>query len=338
LQPGPFLSPRISTRVAAVGALLLVLAAGALAADADPGKVRRPERVAGCQIFPPFRGGKHARASGNQAAWNQNVTHAPRSPRSGAYIKRITSIGRSQHLYTNFGGPNGIPYNTVSRHRQTARIKGGRFGRDFQRAPMPSHPKVERGSDRHVLVLQRGTCRVYEMFDTRRQGHGWHVAGGARWNLHSARRRKNGRGSADAAGLPILPGLVRYSEIRNGVIRHAIRVSFLRTREAFIHPATHYASSHCKRSLPPMGLRLRLGTRYYRTHLHRFPRGSASRIIFTALYHYGVIAADNAGSASWGISGVRSRHWHIHDLIRLGSVPGRAFVVIRSSSHVHTPC
>jgi hypothetical protein len=193
-----------------------------------------------------------------------------------------------------------------------------------------------------VLVLQRQRCLLFEMYAARYvggSGHRWTAASTARFDLGSRGLRPEGWTSADAAGLPILPGLVRPGEVENGRVRHAIRATFSETRRAYIHPATHYASDRCDRNLPPMGLRLRLSSTYFHRNLDRFPAGSQSRVIFKALYHYGIVNADNGGSGSnWFITGSRSRRWHDGDLNRLKTVPGTAFVVVRSQAPVRTPC
>jgi hypothetical protein len=193
-----------------------------------------------------------------------------------------------------------------------------------------------------VLVLQRQRCKLFEMFAAPYvggTGHRWTAGSTARFDLRSTRRRPDGWTSADAAGLPILPGLVRYGEVRRGRVRHAIRVTFAETRRAYIHPATHYASNLCDRYLPPMGLRLRLRRGYFRRHLHLFPVHSQSRVIFRALYHYGIINADNGGTgANWFITGASSKRWRDGDLDRLKTVPGSAFAVVKSRASVKTPC
>jgi hypothetical protein len=170
-------------------------------------------------------------------------------------------------------------------------------------------------------------------------GQRWNAGSTARFDLRSTKLRPDGWTSADAAGLPILAGLVRYGEVAQGSVRHAIRATFAETRRAYIHPATHYASSLCNPDLPPMGLRLRLKRSYFVDNLHRFPDGSQSRVIFRALYRYGIINADNGGSgANWFITGARSKSWRDSDLNRLKSVPGTAFVVVDSQAPVRTPC
>ncbi|HEY7151805.1 MAG TPA: hypothetical protein VH391_08985, partial [Solirubrobacterales bacterium] len=246
----------------------------------------------------------------------------------------------------DFGGNGayGIPYTTVgpNQPRVRVRVTGYPDESDFGLAPIPASAPVEGGSDRHVLVVQRQKCTLFELFAAHYvggSGHRWTAASTARFDLSSRRRRHEGWTSADAAGLPILPGLLRYGEVAHGHVRHAIRATFSETRRAYIHPATHYASSLCDRNLPPMGLRLRLSSKYFQDNLHRFPAGSESRAIFQALYHYGIVNADNGGSGSnWFITGARSRRWRDGDLNRLKTVPGRAFVVVQSRSAVKTPC
>jgi hypothetical protein len=332
---------RMSVRILAAPAVLL-----AVGIAASPAAAAKPPRVGGCPIFPAFSGPVTAPSAANQTAWNQDVSKAPIDSRSGSYIRGITGLGGNQVVHPDFGGNGryGIPYNTVGRDQRRVRVHATAYPgeSDFGRAPIPPHARRENGSDRHVLVLQRGTCDLFEMFGARYvggHGHRWKAASTAKFNLHSTKLRHDGWTSADAAGLPILPGLVRYGEVKRGNVRHAIRATFSETREAYIHPATHYASDHCARDLPPMGLRMRLSQSYYESNLHRFPKGSQSRVIFTALYHYGIINADNGGPGSnWFITGASSKGWRDGDLNRLKSVPGTAFVVVRSQAGITTPC
>jgi hypothetical protein len=242
------------------------------------------------------------------------------------------------------GGAYGIPYTTVGPHQRRVRVKVTAYPgeSDFGRAPIPANAPVEGGSDRHVLVLQRRHCELFEMYAAHYvggPGHGWTAGSTARFGLRSAKLRHDGFTSADAAGLSILAGLVRPGEVMHRRVHHAIRVTFTKTRQAYVHPATHYASSSCGRDLPPMGLRLRLSRRYFRHNLQRFPAGSQARVIFKALYHYGIINADNGGTgANWFITGARSARWRDGDLNRLKTVPGTAFVVVDSRAPIKTPC
>jgi hypothetical protein len=325
----------------AAGGTLLALATGAA-----PSPASSPPKIGGCPIFPAFSGGATARSAPNESAWNQDVSHSPIDPNSRDYIDRITSLGGNQVVHPDFGGNGayGIPYTAVGRHQRRVQVKvrGYPDESDFGRAPIPTNAPVERGSDRHVLVLQRRRCDLFEMYGARRargRGHRWTAGSTARFALRSTRLRHDGWTSADAAGLPILAGLVRPGEVRRGHMRHAIRVTFEETRRAYIHPATHDASGLCDSDLPPMGLRLRLSQAYFHRNLHRFPPGSQSRVIFKALYRYGIINADNGGpGANWFITGARSGRWHDADLNRLKTVPGRAFMVVDSRAQIETPC
>jgi hypothetical protein len=326
-------------------AVASLLAFAALGVAASPAAAV-PPRIGGCSIFPPFTGAATAPSAANQTAWNQDVSKAPVDPHSADYIRRIKQLGGNQVVHPDFGGNGryGIPYDTVGPDQPRVQVTVTAYPgeSDFGRAPIPPNAPVENGSDRHVLVLQRGACDLYEMFDSHYvggSGHRWKAASTAKFDLNSAQLRPDGYTSADAAGLAVLPGLVRYPEVAQGQVRHAIRATFSETRRAYIHPATHYASDQCGRSLPPMGLRLRLSNRYYTENLNRFPPGSQSRVIFQALYRYGIINADNGGTGSnWFITGARSKQWRDGDLNRLKSVPGTAFVVVKSKAPITTPC
>ncbi|HXE98943.1 MAG TPA: hypothetical protein VN458_01210 [Solirubrobacterales bacterium] len=322
----------------------VVLLVGSL--GAGPVQAAKPPRVRGCRVFPAFKGSPTARSAANQSAWNQRVSRAPIDPNSADYLARISGLGGNQVVHPDFGGNGryGIPYTTVRRDQRRVRVTvtGYPNESDFGLAPVPPNAPIENGSDRHVLVLQRHRCDLFEMFDARYAGgpgNRWRASSTARFDLGSRRLRADGWTSADAAGLPILPGLVRYGEVRRGRVRHAIRVTFAETRRAYVHPATHYASSQCNPNLPPMGLRLRLRRSYFVRNLHRFRRGSQSRVIFKALYRYGAITADNGGSGSnWFITGASSKRWRDGDLNHLKTVPGTAFAVIDSRAPVRTPC
>ena len=159
-----------------------------------------------------------------------------------------------------------------------------------------------------------------------RRGGAWHAGSGAIWNLRSDRLRPSGRTSADAAGQPIAPGHVRWSEVAAGHIDHALRFTVARTRRAYVYPARHYASDLTDPRLPPMGLRVRLRADY---PIAGFPR--QARVVLTALKRYGMIVADNG--SSWYISGEPSSHWSNDDLRTLGRVPGSAFEVVAANRH-----
>jgi hypothetical protein len=185
--------------------------------------------------------------------------------------------------------------------------------------------RIETGSDRHAILVDRDRCRLYELYALRRTPSGWHAGSGAIWSLRSNRLRPAGWTSADAAGLPILPGLARYDEVARGRIDHALRFTVERTRRAFVCPARHYASDLTDPGLPPMGFRLRLKASY---PIGGFPR--QARIVLEALERYGMIVADNG--SSWFVSGAPDPRWSNEQLHTLRRVPGSAFEVVDTSS------
>jgi hypothetical protein len=194
--------------------------------------------------------------------------------------------------------------------------------------PLPRSVPIEggRGSDgdRHVIVVDRSRCRLYELFAAYPPAGGarWTAGSGAIWSLRSNRLRPRGWTSADAAGLPILPGLARYAEVKRGHIDHALRFTAEQTRRAFVFPARHFASDLTDANLPAMGQRLRLKGGY---DVSRFPR--QARIVLKALKRYGMILADNG--SSWYVSGAPDPRWSNDQLHTLGRVPGSAFEVVR---------
>jgi hypothetical protein len=191
--------------------------------------------------------------------------------------------------------------------------------------PIPADAPVEGGpgatGDRHVLVVQEGTCDLFELFVGRRSGVGWLADSGARWDLDTGALRPIGWTSADAAGLPIFPGLVRYEEVAAGAIHHAIRVTFSRTQRGFVLPATHFASTRTDPDLPPMGLRLRL-----RADVDLRSFTGQARVIAEALQRYGLIVADNG--SNWFFQGAPDPRWDDDDLGQLKRIPGSAFEVV----------
>jgi hypothetical protein len=177
-----------------------------------------------------------------------------------------------------------------------------------------------------VIVVDRSRCRLFELFDAHPQGGaaGWRAGSGAIWNLRSNHLRSRGWTSADAAGLPILPGLARYGEVRRGRIDHALRITVPRTRRAFIYPARHQASSETDPDLPAMGQRMRLKRSF---DVSRYPR--QSRVVLRALQRYGAFVADN-GSA-WYVTGAPNRGWNDDDLHSFGRVKGSDFEFVDTS-------
>jgi hypothetical protein len=262
-------------------------------------------------------------------AWNERVDKLPVAASSDAIL---ATIGLDTGLHPDFGsglyagGPIGIPFDVVTRRTSRARV---RFlysdESDHVGYPIPRYVHVESGSDRHALLLDRDACRLYELYALEHRSDGWHAGSGASWSLRSNRLRPAGWTSADAAGLPIFPGLARYDEVRRGVIDHALRFTVARTRRAYVWPARHYASSLTDPNLPPMGLRVRLKASF---DTSGFPR--QARIVLEALKRYGMMVADNG--SNWYISGAPDPHWNNDALHTLSRVKGRDFEVIDPTS------
>ena len=300
-------------------ASLAVLAAlaGTPAAQAQSGP-----SLAGCPMFPADN------------IWNTPVDTLPVDANSTAYIN---TIGGTRTLHPDFGsglwngGPIGIPYVVVPGTQPKVPVS---FDYDDESDPgpypIPPNPPIEGGpnssGDRHILVVDRDNCLLYETWSTYpAQGGGWHAGSGAKFDLRSHALRPDGWTSSDAAGLPVLHGLVRYDEVAAGEIKHALRFTVPQTRRAYVWPARHYASSLTGMQYPPMGQRFRLKAGY---DISGF--AETVQVILRALKKYGMMLADN-GSA-WYISGVPDERWN-NDLLRqLQSVPGNAFEAVDVSS------
>jgi hypothetical protein len=271
----------------------------------------------GCPILPP------------EDPLNQEIANAPVNPNSANYI---ASIGLTAHLHPDFGtNPSyGIPYTVVGPNQPKVPIKFTAYGSESNPGPypVPAHAPIEGGGknghgDKHVLVVQEGSCTLYEMFDAHRRGRGWAAASGAVFNLRSDALRPEGWTSADAAGLPIFPLLARYPEVATGQIDHALRVTVPETQMSYIHPATHFASTSSDPNLPPMGLRLRLKAGY---SLAGF--SGQSLVILEALKRYGLIVADNG--SPWFITGAPNPGWNDENLEQIKRVPGSEFEAVES--------
>jgi hypothetical protein len=286
-----------------------------------------------CHVFPPYTGSPTAPSAANQTAWNQDISKAPVDPRSSKYLAKIRSLGGNQFIHPDFGSnpTYGIPYVVVPGVQPTVPTRFTLYGDESDPGPypIPPHAPIEAGSDHHVLVVDRDHCTLYETGGSRYVGgtrNSWKAWGGALFNLNRAGPlRPDFWTSADAAGLPIFPGLVRYDEVASGHLDHAIRVTFDETQRAFIHPATHYASDSCNANLPPMGLRLRLKPSYSLSHF----TGEAL-VIARALKQYGVINADNG--SNWYITGATDSRWNDENLDQLKSIPDTAFQVVKSAA------
>jgi hypothetical protein len=263
---------------------------------------------------------------------NQDISHAPLDPNSARYI---ATIGAGGHLHPDFGtNPSyGIPYTVVGPHQPRVPIHFTAYGdqSDPGPYPVPANAPVEgagQPGDEHVLVVQNGTCRLFELYDAQRVGAGWDAGSGAVFNLRSTKLRPEGWTSADAAGLPIFPLLVRYADVQHGAINHALRFTVEQTQAGYIHPATHQASNDSDPSLPPMGLRLRLKASFDISHFN-----GAARVILVALKRYGMIVADNG--SSWYLTGAPDPRWNDDNLDELKTVPGSAFEAVETGPIRH---
>ncbi|MBV8480372.1 MAG: hypothetical protein JOY72_08730 [Actinobacteria bacterium] len=298
------------TRVLAIAAAALLLGGGSAQA------LRLPSAPA-CPIFPANN------------PWNDRVDTLPVAADSAQII---ASIGLDTGLHPDFGsglydgGSIGIPFDVVSKATPRSKVTFDYSDEsDHVGYPIPKGVHIESGSDRHAILVDKSACRLYELSDLQRTASGWHAGSGATWSLRSNAVRPAGWTSADAAGLPIFPGLARYDEVARGVIDHALRFTVEHTRDTYIYPARHEASSLTDPSLPPMGLRVRLKAS---VDISGFPR--QARIVLQALKTYGMIVADNG--SNWYISGAPNPGWSNDDLHTLGRITGSDFEVVDTSS------
>ncbi|MBA2665659.1 MAG: hypothetical protein H0U69_01355 [Trueperaceae bacterium] len=306
--------------------MALVVCAGAEAPVAD-GPV-----IAGCPVFPADH------------VWNVRVDALPRHPASDAFV---AAIGANATVHPDFGAglwdgrAIGIPFDVVGPDQATVPVHFYYADEsDLGPYPIPADAFVEGApapgqsvpdGDRHVVVLQTGTCTLYELFDAERQGDGsWTAGSGAVFDLRGYELRPAGWTSADAAGLPILPGLVRYDEVAAGEIGHALRFTAPRTRRAYVWPARHFASSDTDPALPPMGQRFRL-----RADADVSGFSDEALVIARALQTYGMILADN-GSA-WFLSGAPDDRWDDDALRDLRQLQGSEFEAVDASGLMASP-
>jgi len=292
---------------------LAVLALGVAVASA----ARLPQAPA-CPVFPAT------------STWNKRVDTFPVAPNSSTVV---AAIGAGDTMHADFGsglwegGPIGIPITVVHATQAKSRV-AFEYADESDKGPypIPANVAIEggRGSDgdRHALIVDRDRCTLYELFALYpASGGGWRAGSGAIFDLRSNKLRPAGWTSADAAGLPILPGLARYEDVAKGRIDHALRFTVQETRRAYVWPARHYASDKTDPNLPPMGMRFRLKKSY---PIAGFPR--QARIVLQALKEYGMILADNG--SNWYVSGAAHPKWSNDQLHTLHRVPGSAFEVV----------
>ena len=272
-------------------------------------------------------------------AWNARVDALPRHPNSDAFI---ATLGASRGVHPDFGtvyegAPIGIPYVTVPGTQARVPVTFD-YGDESDAGPypVPADAPIEGGAqsdgDRHVLVVDRDNCVLYELYYAYRQANGsWTAGSGAIYDLRSNALRPAGWTSADAAGLPIFPGLVRYDEVVAGEIAHALRFTASQTQNTYLWPARHEASSLAGTQYPPMGLRVRL-----RASFDTSTFSPPVQVILTAMKRYGMILADNG--SSWFVSGVPDSRWNDDVLVgELGRVKGSDFEAVDMSSLMVSP-
>jgi hypothetical protein len=296
-----------------------LLAAAALALSLT-GSASTPPKLGGCPVFPASN------------PWNQRVDKLPVAASSA---QLIASIGNSS-VHADFGGGLydgsriGIPYVVVHGKKTPKSRVTFDYADESDKGPYPipagvpieGQPAHANEGDRHALIVDRDACRLYELYALRREGGHWAAGSGAIFNLRSNALRPAGWTSADAAGLPILPGLARWDgDASTGVIRHALRFTVERTRRAYVYPARHYASDSNDPSLPPMGLRVRLKAG---VDISRLP--PQARIVAQAMKTYGMILADNG--SNWYVTGAPSPKWSNDQLHALGGLTGSDFEVV----------
>ena len=300
------------------------LLAAAAATLALTGGAAAPPKLAGCPVFPA------------SSVWNTPVDRLPVAANSA---QLIASIGTGDHVHADFGSGLydgsriGIPFVAVHGTRTPKSHVTFDYADESDKGPYPipanvpieGAPAHANEGDRHALIVDRDSCRLYELYALRRTGGGYAAGSGAIFDLRSNRLRPAGWTSADAAGLPILPGLARWDgDAATGSIDHALRFTVERTRRAYIYPARHFASSSTDPALPPMGLRVRLKAG---VDIASLPR--QARIVAQAMKTYGLILADNG--SNWYVSGAPSPHWSNDELHALGRLSGADFAVVDTS-------
>jgi hypothetical protein len=265
--------------------------------------------------------------------WNTDVSKEPIDPNSDALI---ASIGKAKSIHPDFGtvyngAPSGIPYVVVTKDQPKVPVAFDyKDESDPGPYPIPPDAPIEGGpaakGDRHVLVLDRDNWLLYELWSSRPQegGKSWKAGSGAIFDLKkNSVQRPKGWTSADAAGLPVFAGLVRYDEaVEQQAIKHALRFTVVKSRHAYIAPATHFASPRKGEDLPPMGMRVRVRADF---DVAKFP--PTARVILTAMKTYGMIVADNGGD--WFVSGAPDPRWKDDELQTLRRIKGSDFEVVK---------
>jgi len=310
-------------RLAAAGVLVLACGAAAPASAARPDTTGPAKPIAGtrCSEFPADNW------------WHADVSQLPVHARSAAWLSHMdTDVDLHPDFGPSYGdGPNyGIPITVVGKKHDKVKVSFDYSSEsDHVKYPLGRDTKIEggRGSDgdRHAIIVDKDRCKLYELYATSTNGRRWHAGSGAVWSLKSNRLRPDGWTSADAAGLPILPGLLRWNEVKKNQIDHAIRFTVPTTSESHLWPARHDAGSTSSPDYPPMGARFRLSASYDASHLSAYAQS-----VVAAMKKYGLVLADN-GSA-WYFQGEQNAAWPDQLVEDLKSIPASAFVAVDTSS------
>jgi len=279
-----------------------------------------------CTVFPP------------DSAWNLDISELPVHENSDNFV---TSVGVDEQMHPDFGtewegAPIGIPYVVVDRNTSLVEVSYTAYGDESDPGPfpIPLDAPIEGGpeadGDRHVIAWDTDHCKLYELYSAYPTASTWEAASGAAYDLSQLDDHPEGCTSADAAGLPIFPGLVRYDEVvEQGAILHALRFTVEDSQRAYIYPARHYASSDTDPNLPPMGLRFRMKATFDCSAF-----SNEAQVVCTALKTYGMILADNG--SNWYLSGAPDARWNDDALGDLKTIPGSAFEVVDTGDPIVT--
>ena len=271
-----------------------------------------------CSVFP------------SNNIWNTDISKLPVHAQSSQWLASMAAS--TTKLHPDFGGPPyGFPYNVVGNAHPTVTVSF-QYASESDPGPYPvgADTLIENGSDRHALIVNRDTCTLYELYDLSGSGTSWTAGSGAIFPLGSNALRPLGWTSADAAGLPLFPGLVRWDEVQAGAITHAIRFTAQQTDRSFLWPARHQAGAAANPALPPMGARFRLRATYDISHF-----SAQAQVILLAMQHYGLLLADNG--SNWFFSGTEDAAWPDSLLTELKNVPAGQFDAVDESGMMVDP-
>ncbi len=314
------------TRVLVCGVLLLAGGASAAPASAVRPELAKPISGTHCSEFPADN------------YWHADVSQLPVHARSAAWLSHMSS---DVDLHPDFGpsygdGPNyGIPITVVSKKHKKSKVSFDYSSEsDRVKYPVGRDTKIEGGrnsdGDRHAIIVDKDKCKLYELYATSFNGRRWHAGSGAVWSLKNNKLRPDGWTSADAAGLPILPGLLRWNEVKKNKIDHAIRFTTDETSAAHLWPARHDASSNSSPDYPPMGARFRLSSTYDASGL-----SPQAQYVVAAMKKYGLVLADNG--SPWYFQGEQNAAWPDQLIEDLKSIPASAFVAVDTASLMVSP-